>query len=180
MFRLHLELEDVTPPVWRKLLVPSNITLADLHAALNEVMGWTNSHLHQFILRDRRFGDVTMPDSEELELEDERKVRLEALIGEGQSIGYEYDFGDGWLHRVEVEKKLEFDARLPYPLCVGGARACPPEDCGGAGGYEHLLEVLQDEKDEEHDDLVTWVGGHFDPDGFDVNRTNAGLLERCR
>jgi hypothetical protein len=180
VFRLHIELEDVSPPVWRKLLVPSNITLADLHTALNEVMGWTNSHLHQFILRDRRFGDVTMPDSEELELEDERKVRLDALVGERQSIGYEYDFGDGWLHHVEVEKKLEFDARLPYPLCVGGARACPPEDCGGAGGYEHLLEVLKDEKDEEHDDLVTWVGGHFDPEGFDVNRTNSGLRERCR
>jgi Plasmid pRiA4b ORF-3-like protein len=180
VFRLHVELEDVTPPIWRKVLVPSNITLADLHTTLNEVMGWTNSHLHQFILRDRRFGDVTMPDSEELELEDERKVCLDALIGEKQRVGYEYDFGDGWLHRVEVEKKLELDARLLYPLCVGGARACPPEDCGGPGGYEHLLEVLKDEKDEEYDDLVTWVGGHFDPEGFDVNRTNSGLRERCR
>ena len=126
MFRLHVRLEDVEPPVSRKLLVPSNITLADLHAAVNEVMGWTNSHLHQFILRDRRFGDATMDDTEELELEDERKVCLDTLIGEGQSIEYEYDFGDGWLHDVRVEKKLEFDGRLPYPLCVGGARACPP------------------------------------------------------
>jgi hypothetical protein len=180
VFRLHVALEDVTPPVWRKLLVPSNITLADLHTAVNEVMGWTNSHLHQFILRDRRFGDVTMPDSEELELEDERKVRLDDLIGEKQSIGYEYDFGDGWRHEVKVEKKLALDARLPYPLCVGGARACPPEDCGGTGGYEHLLEVLKDEQDPEHDDTITWVGGHFDPEGFDINRTNAGLRERCR
>lgn len=139
VFQLHVKLEDVTPPVRRKLLVPSNITLGDLHTAVNEVMGWTNSHLHQFILRDRRFGDVTMPDSEELELEDERKVRLDALIGEKQSIEYEYDFGDGWLHQIKVDKKVAFDARLPYPLCVGGAYACPPEDCGGAGGYEHLL-----------------------------------------
>lgn len=179
MFQLNVRLEDVEPPVSRKLLVPSNITLADLHAAVNEVMGWTNSHLHQFILRDRRFGDATMDDTEELELEDERKVRLDSLIGEGQSIEYEYDFGDGWLHDVKVEKKLEFDGRLPYPLCVGGARACPPEDCGGPGGYEHLLEVLKDKKDPEHDDTITWVGGHFDPEGFDVNRTNAGLRERC-
>jgi hypothetical protein len=179
VYRLHVELEGVAPPVWRKLLVPSNVTLADLHTALNEVMGWTNSHLHQFTLRDRRFGDVSMPDAEELELEDERKVRLEALVGVGQHLRYDYDFGDGWQHHVEVEKMLEVDARLAYPLCVGGARACPPEDCGGPGGYEHLLEVLQDEEDEEHDDLVAWVGGHFDPEGFDVNRTNAGLRERC-
>jgi hypothetical protein len=180
VFQLHVELEDVTPPVWRRLLVPSNITLGDLHIALNEAIGWTNSHLHQFILRNRRFGDVTMPDAEELALEDERKVRLDALLGEKQCIEYEYDFGDAWRHEVKVEKTLEFDARLSYPLCVGGARACPPEDCGGAGGYEHLLEVLQDEKDPEYDDTITWVGGYFDPEGFDANRTNARLRERCR
>lgn len=179
-FRLHVELEGVAPRVWRKLLVPSSVALADLHTALNEAMGWTNSHLHQFILRDRRFGDVTMPDAGELDFEDERKVRLDALIGEGQSIGYEYDFGDGWRHHVEVEKKLPLDHRLSYPLCLGGARACPPEDCGGPGGYEHLLGILRDGKNREYDDTITWVGGHFDPEGFDVNRTNAALRERCR
>ena len=178
-FRLHVELEDNDPPVWRKLLVPSNITLAQLHTALNEVMGWTNSHLHQFILRDRRFGDRTMPDADELEFEDERKVRLEELSGEGQNIEYEFDFGDAWLHLVE-EKKLELDDRLTYPLCVGGARACPPEACGGPGGYARLSAVLRDKPDPEHDELTTWIGGHFDPKGFDVNRTNAGLRERCR
>jgi hypothetical protein len=179
-FRLHVELKHVDPPVWRKLLVPSSITLADLHTALNEAMGWTDSHLHQFILRDRRFGDVTMPDAGELHFEDERKVSLDALIGERQSIDYEYDFGDGWRHNVKVEKKLPLDDRLPYPLCLGGARACPPEDCGGSGGYERLLEILQDSGHPEHDDSLTWVGGHFDPEGFDVNRTNTALRARCR
>jgi hypothetical protein len=180
VFRLHVELEGVSPPIWRRLLVPSNVTLARLHTALNVVMGWTNSHLHQFVLRDRRFGDVTMDDADELEIEDERKARLDALVGAGQSLHYEYDFGDGWLHRVEVEQILEADPRLSYPLCVGGARACPPEDCGGPPGYQNLLAALRDERGEEHDALLTWVGGHFDAEGFDVNRTNAELRERCR
>lgn len=180
IFQLHVELEDISPPVWRKVLVPSNITLAALHTALNELMGWTNSHLHQFLLRDRIFGDKRADDFGELEFEDEKKFCLDDLIGEGQVISYEYDFGDGWTHHVKVEKKLEFDRRLAYPLCVAGARACPPEDCGGPPGYESLVAKLRDPKDAEHDDLVTWVGGFFDPEGFDVNRTNNGLRERCR
>lgn len=179
MFQLRVTLEDVAPPVWRTLLVPSTITLTALHVVVNEAMGWADSHLHQFVLRDRRFGDLSMPDAgDDLGLEDERKHRLDELIGKGQSIGYEYDFGDGWSHEVKVEKTVELDGRFVYPLCVGGARACPPEDCGGPGGYEHLLEVLKNSKAEDHDDLVAWVGGHFDPEGFDVNRINAALRER--
>jgi hypothetical protein len=181
VFRLHLELEDVAPVVWRKLLVPANITLADLHAAVNEAMGWTNSHLHQFVHGTRRFGDFSMPDAgDDPGLEDERKVCLDELVGVGEDLGYDYDYGDGWSHRVRVEKKLELDPRLQYPLCVGGARACPPEDCGGPPGYDRLLELLEDDEAPEHDDTVTWVGGHFDPKGFDVNRTNVALRERCR
>ncbi len=181
VFRLHVELEDVSPPVWRKVLVPSNITLRDLHITINELMGWTNSHLHRFVLRDRTFGDfkvAKITGDVDLHLEDEKKFRLDELLRVGQLITYEYDFGDGWRHRVEVEKRLEPDDRVAYPLCTGGARACPPEDVGGPGGYEHLLAVLQDEKAEEHDDLVAWVDGFFDPEGFDVNRTNQALQEK--
>lgn len=180
IFQLHVELEGIVPSVWRRVLVPSNINLAALHAILNEVMGWTNSHLHQFRLRDRLFGDTSMPDAEELEFEDEKKVQLNDLVGIGNTIIYEYDFGDSWAHRVKVEKMLAVDERLRYPLCVAGARACPPEDCGGVGGYEQLLESLQDPKAEGHSDSLTWVGGHFDPEGFDVNRTNQVLGEQRR
>lgn len=180
VFQLHVELEDVEPPVWRRVLVPSNVTLAALHATLNEVMGWTDSHLHQFRLRDRLFGDVTMPDAEELAFEDERKVQLADLVGLGNTIAYEYDFGEGWVHQVKIEKLLPFDERLRYPLCIGGARACPPEDCGGVGGYEDLLESIKNPKAEEHSNSLMWVGGHFDGEGFDVNRTNQALWSRLR
>ncbi|HEX8706344.1 MAG TPA: plasmid pRiA4b ORF-3 family protein [Myxococcaceae bacterium] len=176
IFQLKVTLEGVKPPVWRRLLVPSDIALHKLHAALQQAMGWTNSHLHQFSLRDRRFGpisgDEVMPD---LDMEDERKVRLQELVGPGQALLYEYDFGDGWLHSVLVEQRLEPDPRLPYPLCIGGARACPPEDCGGPPGYAHLLRVLNDCSHPEHDDTLTWVGGVFDPKGFNLNSVNTAL-----
>jgi hypothetical protein len=175
VFQLRVTLKHAEPAIWRRLLVPADITLGKLHFVLNEVMGWTCSHLHSFALRDRRFGDPGLDADSELGFEDERKVKLESLVGEKQSLRYDYDFGDSWEHEVLVEKRLEVDERLCYPLCTGGARACPPEDCGGVPGYESLVAALADSDDDEHDELLTWVGGHFDPEGFDVNRTNQAL-----
>lgn len=170
VFQLHIALQEVEAPVWRRVLVPSDVTLSELHLALNEAMGWTNSHLHQFIFGKRVFGD---PDfDQDGEFEDERPVRLDELVSAGERFTYEYDFGDDWMHEVVVEKKLPFDPRYVYPACIGGARACPPEDCGGPPGYERLLEALLND---DNDELVEWVGGVFDPDGFDVNRTNQAL-----
>lgn len=177
IFQLKVTLRDVKPPVWRRILVSADITLGDLHTVLNEAMGWRNSHLHQFRLLDRTFGDPRLDDARELGFEDERRFKLKQLIGASQSIAYEYDFGDGWMHTVTLEKVPDVDRRLHYPVCIGGARACPPEDCGGPGGYENLLASLADPNHEEHDELTTWVGGYFDAEGFDVNRTNYALRE---
>jgi hypothetical protein len=176
IFQLKVTLEGVKPPVWRRLLVPADIPLHTLHAVLQEAMGWTDSHMHQFSLRDRRFG-APLDDSVlgEPGMEDERKVRLQELVGLGQSLRYEYDFGDGWLHSVLVEQQLEPDPRFTYPSCTGGARACPPEDCGGPLGYARLLKILKDSSHPEHDDTVTWLGGVFDPNGFDLNSVNMAL-----
>ena len=156
--------------MWRRVLVPAEIGLGELHLVLNEAMGWTNSHLHQFVVGKRKFGD---PDfDQDGDFEDERTVRLGELAGVGDRFSYEYDFGDDWTHDVVVEKEVPFDPRFTYPVCIGGARACPPEDCGGPPGYEHLLSALLNDDDDE---LVAWVGGFFDPEGFDVNRTNQAL-----
>ena len=174
ILQVKVTLNGIRPLIWRHLLVRSDMTLARLHFALQEAMGWTNSHLHMFVIGDRRIGDLRQ-DEGELGLEDERKVKLGELIGPGQSLTYEYDFGDGWIHEVKVEKGLERDERLHYPLCVGGARACPPEDVGGDGGYEDFLAALADPDHERHDDYVSWAGGVFDPEGFDLNAVNRAL-----
>src|SRR6478735_12516633 len=119
IYQLKVTLEEIKPPVWRRLLVPADMPLHKLHTVLQEAMGWTNSHLHQFSLRDRHFADTSMlEDPEELNMEDERKERLQGLVGPGQSLIYEYDFGDSWRHTVLVEKQLEPDPRFSYPLCI--------------------------------------------------------------
>ena len=177
IFQIKVTLEHIEPATWRRLLLPSNLNLGKLHHVIQEAMGWTNSHLHQFILRDRRIGDLRADDSGELEFEDEKKLKLDQLVGPGQSIRYEYDFGDGWNHEVLVEKAIEPDERIHYPICVAGARACPPEDCGGPPGYENLVDALQDTEHDEHDQLLTWVGGLFDPESFDVNAVNRRIWQ---
>ena len=172
VFQLHVALQEVEAPVWRRVLVASDTPLDELHRVLNEAMGWTNSHLHQFVFAKRTFAD---PDfDEEGDFEDERGVSLDALVSVGDRFVYEYDFGDDWMHEVKVEKTLPFETRYTYPVVIGGARACPPEDCGGPAGYERLLSALLNGDDEE---LVAWVGGFFDPEGFDVNRTNQALRD---
>jgi hypothetical protein len=175
VFQIKVMLQDIEPEVWRRLLVPGDIDLGKLHMVINEGMGWTNSHLHMFRLRDRKFGDTQAPDSGELHIDDERKVRLDGLVGAGQTLAYDYDFGDGWRHEVAIEKAVDFDRRWTLPLCIGGARACPPEDCGGPPGYANLLAALADDDHDQHDELLKWVGGYFDPEGLDVNRVNAAL-----
>lgn len=174
--QLHVSLKHIEPPIWRRVLVDSKTSLAELHLVLQDVMGWTNSHLHAFHVGERQIGDLKQDDGR-LGFEDERKVRLGEVARVGRAFLYEYDFGDGWEHQVTVEAVMEPDGRLQYPLVVAGARACPPEDVGGPGGYERLLEVLANPQHEEHDDLLTWSGGAFDPEGYDRNVVNHLLFE---
>ena len=175
IYQLHIALKDMEAPVWRRVLVRSDARLDAIHFVLNEAMGWNNSHLHLLVFDKRTFAN---PDIDEgTDFEDERAVCLDELVGVGDRFSYHYNFGDDWMHQVRVEKKLPIDDRFAYPVCVGGARACPPEDCGGALGYERLLSALLNDDDDE---LVGWVGGFYDPEGFDVNRTNQRLREFFR
>lgn len=171
VLQLHVVLKDVAPKVWRRVLVPADAGLDLVHQVLNEAMGWTNSHQHQFEIADRSFADPTV-DDEPSKYEDERRFTLEQLVRVGDRFVYQYDFGDGWEHLVTVEKELPVDERWVYPVCIGGSNACPPEDCGGPPGYERLVDALVNDDDPE---LVSWIGGFFDPKGFDVNRTNQSL-----
>jgi len=172
ILQLKVTLAEVEPPVWRRLLVPADMTLTKLHDALQAAMGWTNSHLHCFEIAGRRIGMVGI-EEDSPELEDERRVRVASVLPKkGAKLLYRYDYGDDWEHVIEVEDVNGPDRRRSYPLCIAGARACPPEDCGGPGGYEDLLGVLASPEHDEHDEMLTWVGGHFDPDSFDANAVN--------
>ena len=169
-----MTLLDVTPPVWRRLRVPSVITLAGLHLVLQVAMGWEGSHLHQWQVGDLTYGP---PDEESWgePLADESAAVLGQVAPLDSALQYDYDLGDGWEHLVEVEAVEPFDGTVVPVACVDGARACPPEDCGGPSGYEHLLDALADPEDLHHDEVVTWVGDRFEPERFERAAVNRRL-----
>ena len=146
IYQLKVSLEGSKPPIWRRLLVKSDIKLDVLHLALQISMGWTDSHLHQYISRDRKFYGIKDDDFEMdgFEMHDESTVRLSNILkAEKDSLIYEYDFGDSWTHKIVIEKILPFDTTKKLPYCVTGKRACPPENCGEIWGYSDLLKALE-------------------------------------
>ena len=176
IYELYVELEYIEPLIWRRLLVPTSITLPKLHDLLQLAMGWTNSHLHSFTFGKKSYGMADVDDFEELNMLDERKQTLEGALGESAGeFHYEYDFGDSWRHRIAVKPLTRPHPEWHYPLCTGGARAAPPDDVGGPGGYEEFLAAIKDPKHEEHENLLIWIGGAFDPEGFDLNAINRML-----
>ena len=177
IYDLHVELLDVTPAIWRRLLVPDWMTLDQFHHILQFAMGWTNSHLHRFVIGGMQYG---IPEDEwpELDFTDDRLVTLRSCLGTSiREFGYEYDFGDGWMHSVEVKGVGPADKLHRYPACIGGANACPPEDVGGPPGYAAFLEAIRDSSHPDHEELLGWCGGVFDPQGFGISGVNTLLWQ---
>jgi putative DNA-invertase from lambdoid prophage Rac len=177
IYQLKITLKDIRPPIWRRVQVRSDATLAQLHWVIQISMGWTNSHLHSFNIQGNEYG-VPMPefDFDDMKVRDEQTVKLSKVIpGEKFKFSYLYDFGDSWEHEILVEKVLEVDPTFDYPNCITGKRACPPEDCGGIWGYQNFLEVIQDPDHPEHEEMLEWVGGFFDPEDPELDDVNPRL-----
>jgi len=182
-YQLKIALEGTDPAVWRRLAVRGDLKLDLLHAVLQIAMGWTNSHLHLFLIGADQFsdpslvGDLGMGDEDQ----DERKVTLAQIVSGGvNTFGYEYDFGDSWTHVLTVEKELPPEAKSKvFARCLDGGRACPPEDCGGTYGFAELLKVMKNPRHPEYKSMVRWLGRPFDPEAFDLAETNRflGMLQ---
>jgi len=178
LYQLKITLRHSEPKIWRRVVIRADMPLDQMHNVIQVAMGWRHSHMHQFIVGR---GSATQfygePDSEFLDMGDnmldERRYSVADLAPAAkQKFIYEYDFGDSWEHEVMVEKTLPPDADFKHPVCLGGAMACPPEDCGGLGGYSNLLEVLADPKHPEHEEMKEWVGGGFHAEEFCVEDVN--------
>jgi Plasmid pRiA4b ORF-3-like protein len=172
IYQLKLTLLDTRPPIWRRIQV-KDCTLDKLHEHIQTAMGWTNSHLHHFRVGQQLYGDplLTAENFEDMDYKDSATTKISAILpksGRRFRFEYEYDFGDSWQHEVLVEGCLPTEAGKKYPLCVGGARACPPEDVGGVWGYADFVEAIQDPDNEQHEEMLEWVGGSFDPADFDA------------
>lgn len=166
--RLRIELRDVKPTIWRRIEVPSTYTFWDLHCAIQEAMGWFDSHLHDFRVGPRR-DVVVSTDDEDMPgalVEWETPIS-DHLAKKGDRALYTYDFGDDWRHDISVVAIAPQAAGAKYPVCVDGRRACPPEDCGGPWGYADMIAALADPMDVQHQEMRDWAGADFDPEKFD-------------
>jgi len=177
IYQIKVALNGVRPPIWRRLHVSSVSDLAELHDIIQIAMGWTDSHLHMFVAGGRQygipdpdFGDGTIP---------EKGVRIGTLLKKAKdSLVYEYDFGDGWEHKVTLEKIIDATLGQTVPKCITGRRGCPPEDVGGIWGYEEFLKAYTDRNHPEHQEYVEWAGAYFDPERFDPAEANEILLRK--
>ena len=176
VYQFKITLLGLEPPIWRRIQVPDG-TLDDLHDHIQTAMGWTNSHLHHFVIRGNRYGDPELLDDgfeDDEELRDSTQTQLSVLLAKARKstkFRYEYDFGDGWEHEVAFEGCIAAESSVRYPRCIEGARACPPEDVGGIWGYVEFLEAIHNPRHEEHAGMLEWIGGKFDPEKFNAAAT---------
>jgi hypothetical protein len=164
-YQLRVELKGVKPAVWRRVAVPSTIKLSRLHHILLAVMGWQGGHLHEFNFVDAIYGDA----DEDLEsgVEDESRVSLVKALAGSALFTWVYDFGDYWAHKVKLERIVDLGVPLETAMYITGRNACPPEDIGGAPGYEEFLEAIRDPQHPEHQATLQRCNGEFDPSEFD-------------
>ncbi|MCD4651048.1 MAG: plasmid pRiA4b ORF-3 family protein [Candidatus Cloacimonetes bacterium] len=176
-YLLRIKLMRISPDIWRSFIVPTNIPLHYLHIIIQSVMGWDNNHMYEF-----QFNKKTRITGTPVGLEDTGGMKnpklSDFLRKAGNKFIYWYDFGDDWYHEITLKKIQDIDPKQKFPIvCVDGARACPPEDCGGPPGYSHFCEVVKNHGTEEYSELIEWWGEEYDPEEFDVNEVNELLNE---
>ncbi|WP_226627774.1 plasmid pRiA4b ORF-3 family protein [Alloyangia pacifica] len=180
--RLLVTLEDIDPPIWRRLVLPSTWTLDRLHLVLQAAFSWTDSHLHEFHIGGLRYGNPEILDIGfgNATTFDYRTVRMADFIDRDIAFTYVYDFGDNWRHRVVLEDILVLDPLPRHAECLEGARAGPPDDVGGPWSYPEFIETLQDAEHQDHASNLRWAGGHFDPEWFDLALINKDIRNTFR
>jgi hypothetical protein len=174
LYQLRIELLGTRPAVWRRVLVPGDYHLGELHTVIQLAMGWQECHLHSFVVRDITYS------REVFEMEDEPPDESGITVAEAfprckGRIEYMYDFGDGWDHAVDCEGIVRRSVAPQVPWCHEGRRRCPPEDVGGIGGFASFLKIIANPSHEEHKDYLEWCGGGFDPAEFDLTAANRQL-----
>jgi hypothetical protein len=174
VMQFKIEMRYIVPKIWRRIQVPADYTFFDLHAAITNVIGWFDYHLHEFEIKNpitRRKSYIGYPPEEAFETKETLagwELALAQYFGLGTKKAlYSYDFGDDWKHDIIYEKTLPADPSVIYPICLEGERLGPPEDCGGIPGYMALLEALKKPKSERAKEILEWLGHEYDPDSFD-------------
>jgi hypothetical protein len=181
-YQLKITLMGTDPAVWRRIVVPASLSLDRLHDVIQVVMGWEDAHLHEFIFQARRFSEAIDSMDPMENIEDESRHRLnELLTRKGQRLIYVYDFGDSWEHDILLENSRYQDPeQFMAVMCLGGERACPPEDIGGIPGYEALCAAMGDASNPQRQDYIDWLGEPFDAEAFDLEVVQRRLYHYLR
>ena len=178
VYELKITIEGIEPPIWRRVRVPGSRSLGWLHDVIQIAFGWEDCHMHQFIVGKTFYGARGLGEEfgDDMGTLDENAAALEQVVSrKGSRFRYEYDFGDDWFHDIRVEKIEPAGPADRKAVCMGGERSGPPEDCGGPWGYGDFLEAIGDPKHEQHEELLEWIGGSFDPEAFDIKTVNRAL-----
>ena len=176
IIQLKITLQESNPLIWRRVLLTAESSFFELHHIIQIAMGWKNYHLYEFNIEGYRIGEISQDEKTEGygsdQLLDSKTVKLTDIITEdNEAFTYEYDFGDRWLHLIEVEHFSEAEESKWYPICIDGQYACPPEDCGGIDSYYEYLTILKDKTHPDYKDLMDWFPRRFDPEKFDRSKT---------
>lgn len=169
--QLKVSLQGAKPAIWRRIQVPADCTLYELHCALQYFMGWKDCHLHSFTISGRDYTAEKPRASGKRTSQAKAKTKADGMlqlaalgIKKGTKFTYEYDFGDSWIHKIEVEDELTED--VDELICTGGKGACPPEDCGGISSYIRMLAIMKNPAHPEYEDIKDYLGEDFDPKEF--------------
>lgn len=173
-FELLIELEGIEPKIWRKIRVPADLTMREFHHTIQITMGWENCHLYKFEANGEVITQLDFIEDDDF-FEDHEVQLDEYLSDEGDTLLYTYDFGDAWKHTVTLQKRVENDESAHLPICLEGKRNCPPEDVGSIKGYENFLKVMANPKLPEHEEMLDWYGGEYDPEQYRMEIVNEDL-----
>ena len=170
VYEFTISLLNTKPLVWRKVLAHDFIELEELHFLFQLAMGWDDQHLYSFDINGKTYSDEETALDANYHAVD--GIILRDVLGDSKCFKYDYDFGDGWEHEVRITDVLEHDFRMNYPICIAGENACPPENCGGYQGFEHLKQTISGKDSREKDEMLAWLGGFYSPYTFDPNFVN--------
>lgn len=182
VIQLRVSIQHSDPLIFRTVLVKKATTFFELHHIIQIVMGWQNYHLFEFNLDGYRVGIIEESEKGNGygsdQVLDASAVKIaDILSGDKETFKYNYDFGDCWMHEISLERMLEKEPKVIYPLCIEGQYSCPPEDCGGISGFYHILDIIQNKEHPEYKETRQWVGKKYDPDNFDRNKVNRKLRQ---
>lgn len=188
VYQIKISIKDIEPEIWRRIIIPSNITFYKFHKIIQTAFGWQDYHLFKFDFKDT-VADIPDPDytpgelyGENIKVLNAKRVKIDDLLLERKNCAYTYDFGDNWEHEVVLENDFEAEEGIKYPLCIEGERHRPPEDVGGTGGYESFIEIINDKNNPEQEEYLIWAekdtnGRKFDPEYFYLREVNRALAK---